>query len=175
MMTTETQRLNLLTRGWRWAWKMGIALPVILGLVIALMAFITWASPRYRAPQQVDVGTAADYEVGFPIFFETERFWVSKLPTGEVIALYDRDPITGCTLPWDEDYETLGARGWFRDACGDSAYDLSGGCFEGSCGIGLNRLDVTTDANGRIIVDMRSGSAGLPRSENPPKPLSAPK
>lgn len=165
-MITETQPINPLSRSWRWLMKMGLAVPLIGGAVLALLAVITWISPRYEAPQEVDVGVKSDYAIGLPKFYEAERFWVSHLPSGEIIALYDRDPITGCTVPWDKNYEFMGATGWFRDACSKSTYDLAGNCFNGQCQIGLNRLDVRENDEGHIIVDMRTGTAGTPRKDN---------
>lgn len=164
-MATDTQQLSPLTRGWRWLWKMGLAIPIIAGIVLALLAVMTLVSPRYKAPREVNVGATADYAYGEPLFFEDERFWVSKLPSGEIIALYDRDPITGCTVPWDPNRVALGLTGWFHDACSSSIYDLSGACFVGSCEIGLNRLDAREE-NGEVIVDMRSGTAGALRDDD---------
>jgi hypothetical protein len=163
-MTTETQQLNPFSRGWRWLWKMGIAFPLIAGVVLAGLAVMTLVSPGYEAPHEVKVGAPADYTYGEPVFFEEERFWISRLPSGELIALYDRDPITGCTVPWDKNHEALGLTGWFHDACSTSVYDLSGACFSGPCEIGLNRLDLREE-NGEITVDMRNGDAGALRDD----------
>jgi len=82
-----------------------------------------------------------------------------KLPDGEFVALYDRDPITGCSLPWGVGYEHMDRAGWFRDACSGAIYDLRGDCFSERCGIGLNRLNVRLE-NGELIVDPRDGPRG---------------
>jgi nitrite reductase/ring-hydroxylating ferredoxin subunit len=107
------------------------------------------------------------------VFFEEERFWVLKQPSGEIIALYDRDPLTGCTVPWDPNRELLGKTGWFHDACSQSVYDLTGACFSGPCEIGLNRLNVR-EVDGAVIVDMSDGGRGALRSENG-EPLNPPR
>lgn len=173
-MTTQTEHINPVLRGWRWLMAMGIAVPLIAGAAIVLFAVITFVSPNYHATRDKEVGPESDYAIGAPIFFEHDRFWVVKLAPGEVIALYDRDPITGCTVPWNPNLEDLGVRGWFRDACSDSTYDLSGACFDGPCKIGLNRLPVTTDpTSGNLIVNMVDGGRGALR-DDAAKPVSPP-
>jgi hypothetical protein len=81
------------------------------------------------------------------------------------VALYDRDPATGCALPWGGGYEFMGRSGWFRDACSGSIYDLTGACFGGPCSVGLNRLNVEI-VEGELIVDPRDGPHGAFKSEN---------
>jgi Rieske Fe-S protein len=145
---------------------MGIGVPLIAGVALILLALITYVSPQYHASRQTDVGKSSDYAIGAPKYYETERFWVVKLAEGQIIALYDRDPISGCTVPWSPDLTVLGKTGWFRDACSDSTYDLSGACFYGPCLIGLNRIAVSTAANGDIIVDMsKDGGRGALRDD----------
>jgi hypothetical protein len=134
--------------------------PLIAGAALVLLVIITWVSPRYEATRSVNIGPASTYAVGQPVYHESDRFWVVKVPSGEVLALYDRDPITGCTVPWDPNYVFLGVKGWFRDACSRSIYDMQGACFDGPCVIGLNRLAINEDTNGELVVDMNSGGAG---------------
>lgn len=172
-MTTDTNRMNPAVRGWRWLLNMGLAVPLIAGLGVAALAFITLISPRFVATRTVNVGPASDYAVGSPIYFEEERFWVVKLESGEMLALYDRDPLTGCTVPWDPNYEMIGVTGWFRDACSRSVYDLQGACFEGPCVIGLNRLEINEDTDGTFVVDKNNGGAGPIRTADA-IPLSPP-
>jgi hypothetical protein len=166
-MTTQTEHINPATRGWRWLMSMGIAVPLIAGVVLLILAAITFISPNYHATRERDVGVESDFTVGQPKFYEHDRFWVVRLAPGEVIALYDRDPISGCTVPWNKNLEVLGVKGWFRDACSDSTYDLGGNCFYGPCLIGMNRLPVATDAtNGHLIVDLKDGGHGALRDDN---------
>lgn len=172
-MTTNTARINPIVRGWRWLLNMGLAVPLIAGLVLTLLTVGTLISPRFIATATVNVGPASTYDVGSPIFFEDERFWVVKLESGEMLALYDRDPLTGCTVPWDPNYTYLGVTGWFRDACSRSVYDLQGACFDGPCVIGMNRLDISEDSNGDFVVNKNAGDAGPIRTEGA-VPLSPP-
>jgi Rieske Fe-S protein len=164
-MATDTGHLSVARRGWRWLMAMGIGVPLIAGLAIILLAVITYVSPNYHATRQTDVGQPVNFAIDAPVYFETQRFWVVKIAEGQIIALYDRDPISGCTVPWNKDLQVLGTKGWFRDACSDSTYDLSGSCFFGPCQIGLNRLAVSTAASGDIVVDMTDGGRGALRDD----------
>jgi hypothetical protein len=164
-MATDTGRLRIARRGWRWLMAMGIGVPLIAGLAIMSLAVITYVSPNYHATRQTDVGPPAKYKIDAPVFYSVQGFWVVKLTENSIIALYNRDPITGCNLEWRSDFETLGLRGWFHDACSESVYDLSGSCFFGPCQIGLNRLAVSTATNGDIVVDMTDGGRGAVRDD----------
>jgi nitrite reductase/ring-hydroxylating ferredoxin subunit len=164
-MTTDTERLSAPRRGLRWLWSAGLAVPIILGAALVVIVAITFVSPRYITPREVRAGSVTEYTVGQPRYFEEQRFWLVQLPDGEFVALYDRDPITGCALPWGIGFEHMGRTGWFRDACSGAIYDLTGACFGGPCEIGLNRLNVRIE-DGEIIVNPRNGPHGQLRSEN---------
>ena len=166
-MNEGTAGRSVAVRGIRWVWAMGLGVPILLGLVLvglALMAVYT--DPGYRAPKEINAGSLAAFPASAPKFYEDQRFWLVKLPSGEAIALYDRDPISGCTVPWNPNLEFMGRKGWFHDACSPSLYDLQGACFDGPCEIGLNRLR-TEIVDGEIVVYLReAGDHGPLRSDN---------
>ncbi len=164
-MATDTGHLSVARRGWRWLMAMGIGVPLIAGLALILLAAITWVSPHYHASQQTDVGPQSSLAIDAPVFYSVQGFWVVKIAENSVIALYNRDPVSGCSLEWRSDFVALGQRGWFHDACSESVYDLSGSCFAGPCQIGLNRLAVSTGANGDIIVNQANGGRGALRDD----------
>jgi hypothetical protein len=164
-MTAQPDHLSPLSRSWRWLNRFGLAIPLVIGAVLAVLVAITAVSPRYHTPSEVNAGDPADYAVGDPHYFEEQRFWLVHLPSGEFVALYDRDPATGCSLPWGDGYEHMGVTGWFRDACSGSIYDLTGACFGGPCNVGLNRLNVTL-TDGDLIIDPRDGPPGAFKSDN---------
>jgi hypothetical protein len=153
---------------------MGIGVPLIAGLAIVLLAVITYVSPNYHATRQTDVGQPSSLAIDAPVYYSEQGFWVVNLAENSIIALYDRDPISGCNLEWRSDFEALGLHGWFHDACSESVYDLSGSCFSGPCQIGLNRLTVTTASNGDVVVNQTNGGRGALRDDaarpiNPPQ------
>jgi nitrite reductase/ring-hydroxylating ferredoxin subunit len=164
-MTAHTERMSPFGRGWRWLNRFGLAVPLIIGLVLVVIVAITAISPRYHTPGKVDAGSPDQYAIGEPHYFEEQRFWLVHLPSDEFVALYDRDPATGCSLPWGSGYEFMGKTGWFRDACSGSIYDLTGACFGGPCNVGLNRLNVTL-VDDELIVDPRDGPHGAFKSDN---------
>ena len=168
-MSEGAVRQSAAGRGFRWVWAMGLGVPILGGLVIvALVMMSLYTGGVYQAPVTIDAGNAAAFPVSAPKFFEAQRFWAVKLPSGEILGLYDRDPITGCTVPWDAKYVLNGKAGWFRDACSDSTYDLQGACFSGPCQVGLNRMKVQVE-NGDIVVYLREqGVRGPARSANGP-------
>jgi nitrite reductase/ring-hydroxylating ferredoxin subunit len=164
-MTAQTQRFSPFGRGWRFLNRFGLLVPLIIGAFLAVLVTITAVSPRYHTPNTVNAGNPADYAIAEPHYFEEQRFWLVKLPDGEFVALYNRDPVTGCALPWGIKYEHMGLTGWFRDACSSSVYDLTGACFGGACEVGLNRLNVNL-IDGELIVDPRDGPHGTIRADN---------
>ncbi len=164
-MTTDTERISPLGRGWRWLNRFGLLVPLAIGAALVALVAITIVSPRFQSPTAVNAGSPDDYAVLEPSYFEEQRFWLVRLPDGEFVALYDRDPASGCGLPYGFGFEYLGVTGWFRDSCSGSTYDLTGACFGGPCQVGLNRLNVTM-VDGEIIVDPADGPHGAFRSDN---------
>jgi len=150
-----------LTDPLRWSWwlRIGVGVPLILGIILALSVVISWLTgDGYVQPAELDAGPAAGYEVGAPRYFEEQRLWVVRLGEG-FVALNDRGTSSACTVPWRPDLDFQGRKGWFRDACDGSLYDASGACFDGPCIDGLRRYRV--EASGAtVIVDLRELSAG---------------
>jgi nitrite reductase/ring-hydroxylating ferredoxin subunit len=164
-MSVDSDHLPILTRGWRRLSALGLAIPLTIGLALVVLVAMTLVSDGYKAPQVLDAGAVEDYDIGVPHEFEHDDFWLVRTAPQEFVAIYDRDPVSGCALVWGPGYQALGRTGWFRDACTTSTYDLTGACFDGPCGIGLNTYDIKIE-NGRVTVDPRHGSRGLLRQEN---------
>jgi len=77
-------------------------------------------------------------EGGEPIRNIEGRFWLLNLaagPTtppgvespGGLLALYQKCPHLGCTVPWRNDFTFQGVKGWFRCPCHGSTYSKDGG------------------------------------------------
>lgn len=164
-MTAQSQHVSPFSRGWRWLNRFGLAVPLIIGAALVVLVAITAISPHYHSPTTVNAGSPDKYAVAVPESFQEQRFWLVRLPSDEFVALYDRDPATGCSLTWGAGYEFMGNTGWFRDACSGSIYDLTGSCFGGPCGVGLNQLNVTL-VDGELIIDPNDGPHGAFRSDN---------
>jgi len=80
--------------------------------------------------------------VNQPVRVVEGRLWLVKQESGEVLALYQKDPRLGCTVPWRPDFEFRGRTGWFRNPCHGQTYDLGGSCVAGPCVRGLDRFQV---------------------------------
>jgi cytochrome b6-f complex iron-sulfur subunit len=76
---------------------------------------------------------------GDPIHYLEAKIWVANLKAGEgvvggigtpgpagVLALYQKCPHLGCTVPWRSDFNFLDHTGWFRCPCHGSTYTKAG-------------------------------------------------
>jgi hypothetical protein len=145
-----------------WPWRIGLGVPLLLGLALALGALISWLGDGYEPPETLDAGRVDEFAVGAPRLYEQEDIWLVRLSQapatpssfGEFTALYDRGVESGCPLQWRPDFEFMRARGWFVDACNGWVYDLTGRCVSEVCqGALLDRFWVHT-RDGRVIVDL---------------------
>jgi Rieske Fe-S protein len=66
-------------------------------------------------------------------------------------------------VPWREEFVFDGVRGWFRDPCSGTTYDLNGFRVFGPAPRGLDQYPVRI-VNGNIEVDVNPNA----RIENPP-------
>jgi cytochrome b6-f complex iron-sulfur subunit len=72
-----------------------------------------------------------------PVRIFEGKFWLVNLkpgttPNGEespggLIALYQKCPHLGCTVPWNDGFDFRGLKGWFRCPCHNSTYTKEGG------------------------------------------------
>ena len=76
-------------------------------------------------------------EGGDPIRVVEGKFWLLNLTAGPTItgvdtpggllALWQKCPHLGCTVPWRADFNFQGVKGWFRCPCHGSTYTKDGG------------------------------------------------
>ena len=76
-------------------------------------------------------------EGGDPIRNIEGRFWMINVAPGPsltgaespggLLALYQKCPHLGCTVPWRPDYTFQGTKGWFLCPCHGSTYSKDGG------------------------------------------------
>ncbi len=158
-MTARLVRLLRPGKYVRWAWGIGLGLPIVLGLVLVLLIVISLVTGGYEPPKLLVAGPVDGFPTDMPRHYENERFWMVHLKSDEFVALYDRDPLSKCTIAWRPEYELMGRTGWFRDSCLGSSYDVSGRCFEGPCQRGLDRLRVTIEGSS-VYVNLSEIAAG---------------
>ena len=167
-MQNDVRRLARLP----WPWRIGLGIPLLAGLVIAIGAAISWLGADYKRPEQIEAGRADDFAIGSRTYFKEEQVWLVRLPDGAFAALYDRDPESSCAVSFRFDYEFMGRKGWFRDACHGSVYDLAGRCFDGPCQRDLDGFTVDT-SGGNVVVKLREFVRGPPRDPSA-EPLNPP-
>lgn len=142
----------------------GIAILLVLAALVALLVvfgFFAWPSGPAGPPALVTAGAVDDFQVGQPVRLAEHQFWLVRLDSGEFLALYEKDPHLGCTVPFRPEFEFMGRKGWFRNPCHAETYDLTGRCFAGPCPRGLDRFPVRI-ANGKVIVDTQVLIPGPP-------------
>ena len=137
-----------------------LALP--LATIAVIVTVIAFAWPRSAEPARwIDAGSVDGLSVNEPVRVTEGRFWLVKQESDEVLALYQKDPHLGCTVPWRPDFEFQGREGWFRNPCHSETYDLTGVCRFGPCARGLDRFPVRV-RDGRVQVDIARVIAGPP-------------
>jgi nitrite reductase/ring-hydroxylating ferredoxin subunit len=156
---------RLFRPGFRRLWAAGLLIPLIMGGVLVALVLMSFTREPYKPPELITANTVAAYERGAPVYFEDERLWVVRTANDEMIALYDVDPHSSCATPWWKDYEHLGQKGWFQDACRGSLYDLEGRCFGGPCEVGLSRFDVSLNGS-TVVVNLTKLSPGPTRDDS---------
>jgi cytochrome b6-f complex iron-sulfur subunit len=142
---------------------LALALPLaVAAVVVTVIAFAWPTGVKVERARWVDAGTVDALAVNEPVRDAEHGIWLVKQESGEVLALSQRDPHLGCTVPWRPDFEFQSRRGWFRNPCHGETYDLAGVCHFGPCPRGLDRFPVRV-RDGRVQVDMEHVVAGPSR------------
>jgi nitrite reductase/ring-hydroxylating ferredoxin subunit len=106
------------------------ALAALLAIGVTLVAFIvafSWPQGEVGSPTaHVYAGTVGDFEVAQPVQFPEGKFWLVKKEDGSFIALSWSDPRNSCSIPWREGFMFEGTKGWFREPCHGSTYNVYG-------------------------------------------------
>lgn len=95
----------------------------------------------------VGAGTIDDYAPGTVTKVSSGKFYMSRLPSGELLALYWKCVHLGCTVPWEE------KEGRFHCPCHNSVYLPDGLNVSGPAPRPLDIMEVTVDADGKVSVD----------------------
>jgi cytochrome b6-f complex iron-sulfur subunit len=118
-------------------------------------------------------------EDGDPIRNIEGRFWLAHLkagPTtapgadspGGLLALYQKCPHLGCTVPWRNDFTFNGVKGWFRCPCHGSTYSKDGGVrVFGPAPRPLDVFPLEVDNDLNVTVQTGRAFEGTGSTENP--------
>jgi cytochrome b6-f complex iron-sulfur subunit len=86
--------------------------------------------------------------------------------TGGLLALWQRCPHLGCTVPWRPEFEFEGVKGWFRCPCHGSTYTTAGIRVFGPAPRPMDTMDLKVNSDGSVDVDtgkITTGSADNPQ------------
>jgi cytochrome b6-f complex iron-sulfur subunit len=106
------------------------------------------------------------------------KFWLLNLEPGTtttgvetpggVLALWQKCPHLGCTVPYREAFEFQGIKGWFRCPCHNSTYTKEGGVLVfGPAPRSMDVFPVEVQGDGGLIVQTGREFDGTGSPENP--------
>lgn len=149
--------------------RAGIAIVVLTAIVVAIGTIFNEGDNADQPVRGFVAGTADALPPGSVNYFEQEHIFLTHLPDGQFVALYDRSPrqqeLNGtCRIHYEETagIGTLapiaGTTGAFVEDCDNAraVWRVDGKRSFGNSYGDLDRLDVRTDAQGRVIVDTES-------------------
>jgi cytochrome b6-f complex iron-sulfur subunit len=137
------------------AWS-GWATMGLIGLQAAA-AFLVYFWPRKRGAfgTRISAGSPSDYQVDAVRYFVDGKFYLVRLEAG-FLALYQRCPHLGCTVPWvpqeQREYEGTTVRGLFHCPCHGSTYLRNGQVIKGPAPRSMDIMRIAL-VNGRLVVD----------------------
>ena len=118
-----------------------------------------------------------------PVRIPEGRFFLVNLnpgvtPNGEetpggLLALWQKCPHLGCTVPWRSDFTYGGRTGWFRCPCHGSTFTKEGGILVfGPSSRPMDRFRLEVQDDGSIVVDVGITVAEKGSPNNPARTVS---
>ncbi len=172
-----TRRLFILGGFWS---TLSLAL---VGLVGPSLDF-TWTRDPAGAARAVRVPKERIPKPGDdPVRIPEGRFFLVNLepgvtPTGEetpggLLALWQKCPHLGCTVPWRPDFTFGGRTGWFRCPCHGSTFTKEGGILVfGPSSRPMDRFSVEVQEDGSVVVTTGVSEAEKGSPDNPSRTVS---
>ncbi len=169
-----TRRLFILGGFWS---TLGLALVGLLGPSLDF----AWTRDPAGAARKVSVSRERIPGRGDdPVVVPEGRFFLVNLepgvtPHGEetpggLLALWQKCPHLGCTVPWRADFTFQGRTGWFRCPCHGSTYTREGGVLVfGPAPRPLDRYSIEVKEDGSIVVSTGVQVAEKGGPDNPSK------
>ncbi len=142
----------------------------LLGFIIlSVGSLVNMLNPRHNAgfgglvkvPKSTIPPAGSD-----PVKIFEAKTWLTNLKPGEggfggvpgsqnggLVALYQKCPHLGCTVPWRADFEFGGVRSWFRCPCHGSTYTRGGLRVFGPAPRSLDTFDLTVNGDGSVTIN----------------------
>jgi len=112
-----------------------------------------------------------------PVHIAEGRLWLVNIPAGEadspggLLALYQKCPHLGCTVPWRAEFDFGGKKGWFRCPCHGSTFTKEGGILvSGPAPRSLDTMAIEFKPTGDITVQTGQIKGG--GQDNPKRTVS---
>jgi len=117
-----------------------------------------------------------------PVRIPEGRFFLVNLepgvtPHGEeteggLLALWQKCPHLGCTVPWRPDFTFQGRTGWFRCPCHGSTFTKEGGILVfGPSSRPMDRFEIDPQPDGSIVVNVGLSVVEKGSPDNPSKAI----
>ena len=149
----------------RWVLLAAVLAGGVLAVSVALLVLLPDGGPQAAL---VDAGDPDRFEIGDPVHFQDEGFWLIRMDGDIFIALLDEEPLASdsgreCKVEWAEITTLVAGGGLFKGECSGSLFDLSGAVFFGPAPRGIDRFPARIE-EGRVRVDVgtRICGNGLP-------------
>jgi cytochrome b6-f complex iron-sulfur subunit len=143
-----SRRHLLALAGW------GTLVAIALQAVVVSLAFF-WPRRTGTFGSKVSAGSPADFQVDDVKYFVEGKFYLSRVEEG-FIALYQKCPHLGCTVPWRPDfqwpYQGQTITGLFRCPCHGSTYLRNGQIIFGPAPRPMDYMPITLQGD-TLVVD----------------------
>jgi cytochrome b6-f complex iron-sulfur subunit len=120
----------------------------------AINGLIKFFKPRNTAGAfggEVEAGNPEEFAPGTVSYVRQGRFYISRLEDGGYLALWQRCPHLGCTVPWRENLEM------FLCPCHSSLFNPQGEVIDGPSPRPLDTFPISLQ-EGKLIVDTNKPS-----------------
>jgi cytochrome b6-f complex iron-sulfur subunit len=112
----------------------------------------------------VFAGTLDQFPAGSKTKIQAGKFWLVNLTEEQggpgFLALWQKCPHLGCTVPWLPAFSFNDKKGWFRCPCHQSTYNDAGVRVYGPAPRSMDRMKVVIDESGAVNVDTSAISKG---------------
>lgn len=113
---------------------------------VAVVRFLLPQAPAGGFGGMIAAGLVDEFKPGTVSYVQKGRFYISRLPDGSVLALWQRCTHLGCTVPWRAD------EGQFHCPCHSSLFNTKGEVIGGPAPRPLDLFPVEV-VNGALVVD----------------------
>lgn len=125
----------------------GVSLAGLFGQAgVALVQFLKPIVPASGFGGKVVAGSVKEFNPGTVSYVAKGHFYISRLPDGSVLALWQRCTHLGCTVPWRSD------EGQFHCPCHSSLFNAKGEVIGGPAPRPLDLFPLEI-VDGSIVVD----------------------